>query len=124
MRMFQAVVDAQSFTAAAAELGVSQSMVSRAVVRLEQRLGTALLLRSTRRISLTDEGTIFLQGCRRILEDIKEVERSVTSDTLATGTLRINAPILKKQSSPFFRNSWTAIQNSKCICRSQTDRLT
>jgi DNA-binding transcriptional LysR family regulator len=94
MRMFQAVVDAQSFTAAAAELGVSQSMVSRAVVRLEQRLGTALLLRSTRRISLTDEGTIFLQGCRRILEDIGEVERSVTSDTLATGTLRINAPVL------------------------------
>jgi DNA-binding transcriptional LysR family regulator len=62
MRAFQAVADAGGFTVAAAELRVSQSLVSRAVARLEQRLGTTLLHRSTRRVSLTDEGIIFLQG--------------------------------------------------------------
>src|ERR1700730_9104635 len=94
MRMFQAVVDGQSFTAAAAELGVSQSMVSRAVVRLEERLGTSLLHRSTRRLSLTDEGVIFLQACRRVLEDIAEAEGSVRSDSLPVCTLRVSAAVL------------------------------
>jgi DNA-binding transcriptional LysR family regulator len=94
MRAFQAVADAGGFTAAAAELRVSQSLVSRAVARLEQRLGTTLLHRSTRRVSLTDEGVIFLQGCRRVLEDIGEVERSVTSSESPAGILRISASVL------------------------------
>jgi DNA-binding transcriptional LysR family regulator len=94
MRAFQAVADAGSFTAAAAELRISQSLVSRAVARLEQRLGTTLLHRSTRRVSLTDEGVIFLQGCRRVLEDIGEVERSVTSGNTPVGILRISASVL------------------------------
>lgn len=94
MKMFQAVADAGGFTAAATELGVSQSMVSRAVLRLEQRLGTSLLHRSTRRISLTDEGAIFLQACRQVLEDIGEAERSVTSDKQPTGTLRVSAAVV------------------------------
>ncbi len=94
MKMFQAVADAGGFTAAATELGVSQSMVSRAVLRLEQRLGTSLLHRSTRRISLTDEGAIFLQACRQVLEDIGEAERSVTSDKQPSGTLRVSAAVV------------------------------
>lgn len=97
MRAFQAVADAGSFTAAAAELGVSQSLVSRAVARLEHRLGTSLLYRSTRRISLTDDGITFLQGCRRVLEDVGEAERSVTSDEQPTGTLRISASVVLGQ---------------------------
>ena len=91
MRAFQAVNDAGSFTAAAAKLGVSQSVVSRDVARLEQRLGTSLLNRSTRRLSLTDEGVIFLQACRRVLEDIGEAERSVRSGALPVGSLRVSA---------------------------------
>jgi DNA-binding transcriptional LysR family regulator len=91
MRAFQAVTDAGSFTAAAAKLGVSQSVVSREVARLEQRLGTSLLNRSTRRLSLTDEGAIFLQACRRVLEDIGEAERSVRSGALPVGSLRVSA---------------------------------
>jgi DNA-binding transcriptional LysR family regulator len=94
MRAFQAVADAGGFTAAASELRVSQSLVSRAVARLEQRLGTALLHRSTRRVSLTDEGVIFLQGCRRVLEDVGEVERSVMSGESPAGILRISASVL------------------------------
>jgi DNA-binding transcriptional LysR family regulator len=94
MRAFQAVADAGGFSAAAAELRVSQSLVSRSVARLERRLGTTLLHRSTRRVSLTDEGVIFLQGCRRVLEDIGEVERSVTSGETPVGILRISASVL------------------------------
>ena len=94
MRAFQAVADAGGFTAAAAELRVSQSLVSRAVARLERRIGTTLLHRSTRSVSLTDEGVIFLQGCRRVLEDIDEVERSVTSCASPVGILRISASLL------------------------------
>ena len=94
MKMFQAVADSGGFTAAANDLGVSQSAVSRAVLRLEQRLGTSLLHRSTRRISLTDEGDIFLRACRQVLEDIGEAERSVTSDKRPVGTLRVSAAVL------------------------------
>lgn len=94
MRAFQAVADTGGFTAAAAELRVSQSLVSRAVTRLERRLGTTLLHRSTRRVSLTDEGVTFLQGCRRVLEEIGEVERSVTSGESPGGVLRISASVL------------------------------
>ena len=92
--MFQAVADAGGFTAAATQLGVSQSAVSRAVLRLEQRLGTSLLHRSTRRVRLTDEGHVFLQACRRVLEDVAEAERSVTSDQQPVGTLRVSAAVL------------------------------
>jgi DNA-binding transcriptional LysR family regulator len=94
MRAFQAVADTGSFTAAAAELRVSQSQVSRAVAHLERRLGTTLLHRSTRSIRLTDEGVIFLQGCRRVLEDIGEAERSVTSDEMPAGILRVSTSVL------------------------------
>ena len=94
MRAFQAVVEAGGFTAAAAQLRVSQSLVSRAIARLERRLGTSLLHRSTRRVRLTDEGVIFLQGCRRVLEDIDEVERSVTARESPVGILRISASLL------------------------------
>jgi DNA-binding transcriptional LysR family regulator len=93
MRTFQTVADAGSFTAAA-ELGVSQSAVSRAVLSLEQRLGISLLHRSTRRVRVTDEGHVFLQACRRVLEDVAEAERSVTSDKQPVGTLRVNAAVL------------------------------
>ena len=93
MRAFQAVADTGGFTAAAAELRVSQSLVSRAIARLERRLGTTLLHRSTRRVSLTDEGVTFLQGCRRVLEEIGEVERSVTSGESPVGILRVSASL-------------------------------
>src|SRR5665213_3308647 len=94
MRTFQAVADAGSFTAAAAGLGVSQSAVSRAVLSLEQRLGISLLHRSTRRVRVTDEGHVFLQACRQVLDDVAEAERSVAPDKQPVGTLRVNAAVL------------------------------
>lgn len=94
IRAFQAVADTGGFTAAAKQLRISQSLVSRAVARLERRLGTTLLRRSTRRLSLTDEGAIFLDGCRRVLEDIADAERSVRPGGEVMGTLRVSASIL------------------------------
>lgn len=94
MRAFQAVADTGSFTAAAAELRINQSVVSRSIARLETRLATTLLHRSTRRVSLTDEGITFLEGCRRLLAEIDEVERSVAPDQSPAGTLRVSASVL------------------------------
>jgi DNA-binding transcriptional LysR family regulator len=99
MQAFQAVADVGGFSAAAAELRVSQSVISRAVARLERRLGTTLLHRSTRHVSLTEEGVIFLAGCRRVLEDVGEIERSVTASGALAGTLRISASVLFGQDS-------------------------
>src|SRR3546814_11283207 len=80
MEVFKAVAELGSFTAAATALGLGQSMVSRVVARLERRLGASLIHRSTRRMCLTDEGNVFLQWCRRILDAVDEAERSVVSD--------------------------------------------
>src|SRR3546814_15079907 len=77
MEVFKAVAELGSFTAAATALGLGQSMVSRVVARLERRLGASLIHRSTRRMCLTDEGNVFLQWCRRILDDVRSEERRV-----------------------------------------------
>ena len=69
---FVAVAECSQFTAAAERLGVSSSHVSRQIVRLEERLQTRLLYRSTRRVTLTEAGQTFLQHCQR-LQDGREV---------------------------------------------------
>lgn len=81
-----------SLSAAARELGVTPSAVSKRVTQLERRLGVQLLNRTTRRVTLTDEGEIYLASASRILHDIEELERLVSSSRAAPrGLLRINA---------------------------------
>lgn len=94
MRVFAAVVDAGSFVAAADALGMSKAAVSRYVSELEQRLGVRLMHRTTRRLSLTEEGEVFLARCRDILAsiDASEAEISTRSDT-ATGVLKVSVPV-------------------------------
>ena len=75
MRVFTAVVDAGSFVAAAGALGMSKAAVSRYVSDLEQRLGVRLLHRTTRRLSLTAEGEVFLARSREILESPRVLRR-------------------------------------------------
>lgn len=93
MQTFNAVVDAGSFVKAADALAMSKAAVSRYVVDMETRLGVRLLHRTTRRLSLTDEGQIFYSRSKELLAELAEAEDEITSrsDT-ASGLLRINAP--------------------------------
>ncbi|OYW97448.1 MAG: LysR family transcriptional regulator, partial [Rhizobiales bacterium 32-66-8] len=77
MEVFAEVVERGSFSAAGRRLALSPSAVSKLVTRMEDRLGTRLLVRSTRALQLTPEGEIYLERARRILGDIAEIERVV-----------------------------------------------
>jgi LysR family transcriptional regulator, regulator for bpeEF and oprC len=84
----------QSFSEAARQLSMSPSAVSRAVARLEDDLGIRLLQRTTRSLTLTEDGTMFYQRCQQILDDLEAVELEVKqSQSQAKGTLRLNFSI-------------------------------
>ena len=93
MRVLVQVVDSGSFVAAAEALGVSKPAVSRTVSELEQRLGVRLLHRTTRRLSITPEGEMFVLRCREILAGIEasEAEISTRSETVS-GLLKVSVP--------------------------------
>lgn len=94
MQTFGAVVDAGSFVKAAESLGLSKAAVSRYVDALEERLGVRLLHRTTRRLSLTEEGQLFYARSKELLAGVEEAETEVTSTMAsATGLLRLNAPV-------------------------------
>lgn len=89
---FRTVVDAGSVTAAAEQLGQTVSGISRALKRLEDKLDTSLMSRTTRRLSLTDEGHAFLARARAILSAVDEAEEQVAARRhQPAGRLRINA---------------------------------
>ncbi len=77
MMAFVRVAESGSFTAAASQLGVSVSAVAKAVTRLEEDLGVQLLVRTTRKLALNDDGREFFTRCQRILNDIDDAESSV-----------------------------------------------
>lgn len=94
MQTFVAVVDTGSFVRAAERLGQSKASTSRHITELEEHLGVRLLHRTTRRLSLTDEGRRYLATCREILESLDAAETELTAGTAsARGLLRINAPV-------------------------------
>ncbi len=94
MQAFVAVVDAGSFVGAADVLDVSKTAVSRLIGDLETRLGVRLLQRTTRKLSLTQEGEIFQQRCRDLLANLDEAEAEITVHAgEAAGQVRINAPV-------------------------------
>ena len=94
MQVFVRVAAQGSFSAAARALSLSQTMVTKHVAALEERLGVKLLHRSTRRLTLTEAGRHYLASCERILADIEEAETSARADQLeARGTLRLNVPL-------------------------------
>jgi DNA-binding transcriptional LysR family regulator len=95
MSIVLAVVEACSLSAAARRRGTPLATVSRKVSDLETHLGTRLLNRSSRRITLTDAGRSYVAACRRILEDVEEAERSAAGEYSAPkGDLIITAPIV------------------------------
>lgn len=94
MQTFNAVVEAGSFVKAADSLAMSKAAVSRYVVDMETRLGVRLLHRTTRRLSLTDEGQVFYARSKDLLGQLQEAEDEITSRSdAASGLLRINAPL-------------------------------
>ena len=93
LETFVAVVTRGSLTAAAKAEGVAPAIIGRRLDALEERLGVKLLLRTTRRISLTHEGSAFLEDCQRVLADLAQAEASVSAGGVqASGHLRITAP--------------------------------
>jgi len=94
MQSFVRVVESGGISAAAQRMGVAKSAVSRRLQELENRLGVQLLQRTTRRISLTEDGRVFYQRCLRILDELEEAERSLSSEQQRVhGLLRVAAPL-------------------------------
>jgi DNA-binding transcriptional LysR family regulator len=93
LALFAAVVEQGSFSAAGRVLDMSPSAVSRAIDRIEARLGVRLLLRSTRALSLTAEGQTYLQTARRILADLDDAEQQIADQGSPRGRLRVTAAL-------------------------------
>ena len=90
--VFARVVQTGSFTTAAAALGMPKSTVSRKVTALEERLGARLLQRTTRKLSLTDVGRTYYAYCARIVAEVEDAERAVSSlQEAPRGLLRVTA---------------------------------
>jgi DNA-binding transcriptional LysR family regulator len=94
LAVFVRAAESQSFTKAASELGLSQPSISRIVSELETRLGVKLLLRTTRSITLTDAGTLFLGRAREILAGLEDAEDAARGVDSLRGTIRVAMPIL------------------------------
>ena len=93
LETFVSVATRGSLTAAAQAEGVAPALMGRRIDALEEHLGVKLLVRTTRRISLTHEGSAFLEDCQRLLSDVANAEASVSEGGVkATGHLRITAP--------------------------------
>ena len=93
--VFTRVVDAHSFTRAGASLGMTPSGISRVISRLERRLGVRLLQRTTRSLSLTDDGAAYYARCKAILRELEDAEGSLARAAKEPrGRLRIDMPVV------------------------------
>ncbi len=93
LETFVSVATRGSLTAAARAEAVAPAIIGRRLDALESRLGVKLLVRTTRRISLTHEGSAFLEDCQRLLTDLSNAEASVSAGGVkASGHLRVTAP--------------------------------
>lgn len=94
MRMYVAVVDGGSFATAADKLEISRAMVSKQIQKLEEHLGTRLMNRTTRRLSLTEMGRAFYERSVQIMHDVEEAEQVAGHMTRTPqGVLRVTIPL-------------------------------
>lgn len=94
MRVFMAVAELSSFTLAAERMGLSRSAVGKSIVRLEESLATRLLHRTTRSVSLSEDGKLFYEHALRILAEVEEAEAALAHRKQEPrGRLRIDLPI-------------------------------
>lgn len=129
MAVFATVVAEGSFRGAAARLGLSPSVISHHVSRLEMRLDCALLYRSTRRLSLTDDGRVFHASCARALEAAEEGLNSLANrQSELSGRLRVGAPALLA-SGPFvddvlaFAQAYPAVALELCLADDRKNQI-
>jgi LysR family transcriptional regulator for bpeEF and oprC len=93
MRVFTRVAELGSFARASEDMQIARPTATQAIARLETRLGVRLLHRTTRRLSLTEDGRAFYEGCVRILGDLAETEESLSSARVSPrGKLRVSTP--------------------------------
>ena len=93
MKVFRQIVESGSFVGAAERFNLSTAMTSKHLMHLEKHLGTRLLNRSSRSLSLTESGKLFFERCKGILEEVEEAELVVGSVSgVPRGTLRVSAP--------------------------------
>ncbi len=124
MRVFVRVVESASFSAAARQLGVAPSSVSRQINELEESLGARLFTRTTRKLSLTEAGQLFYDRARNILVDVDEARLAVSQHGSPSGILRLTVPSgigreLVVSTVPAFLEKYPAIK----IVLSMTDRM-
>lgn len=94
LNAFVQAAEAGSFVAAGRKTGLTASAVGKGVARLERRLGVRLFQRDTRNMALTEEGRVFLERCRRILDDIEVAEVEITkAAAVPSGRLRVSLPL-------------------------------
>src|ERR1700733_10653823 len=95
MRVFVKIADAGNLSAAGRQLGLSLTSVSRQLIALEEMLGTTLVERTTRHLSLTEAGRLYHERAKEILEEVAEAERGLTAQTgVASGRLHVSCPSL------------------------------
>jgi DNA-binding transcriptional LysR family regulator len=94
IRVFCAVAEHKSFTAAAERLGMSAAMTSKHVMRLEERLATRLLNRTSRHVSLTESGALYFEQVRQMMDGLDELEAAIGQAAVAPkGRLRLSVPV-------------------------------
>ena len=94
MKVFCVVAELKSFVAAAERLRISPAMASKHVMQLEKRLGTRLLNRTSRRVSLSESGSLYFEQVRQMLDSLDEIEAAVSRTTVVPhGMLRLTAPV-------------------------------
>src|ERR1700679_3633100 len=95
MRVFVKIADAGNLSAAGRQLGLSLTSVSRQLMALEEALGTTLVERTTRHLSLTESGRLYYERAKQILEEAAEMESGLTMQTgVASGRLHVSPPSL------------------------------
>lgn len=114
LNAFVQAAETRSFTAAGQKLGISSSAISKAVARLEDRIGVRLFHRSTRTVTLTPEGALFLERCRRIFCEIEAAELELSQTRGAPrGKLRVSLPLVWMLMMPrlaAFMQAWPEIE--------------
>ena len=124
---FVHVAETESFTQASKKMFISTAQVSRQISALEKRLNIKLFYRTTRKVSLTEEGLIFYQHCRGVLDSLDEAERAITNlQIMPQGKIKLTAPVTfgEQKILPLvnnFMNKYQDIEVSAYLSNKQFD---